>query len=109
MVEADHQRIRREIMFAQLEAEPFAKMITRIRMAERPTYELSPDGFKLVSDGLSDTEHEMIRQCQESIDCIYRRCKYRITAETPLPVVAPFAEVGGDLRLQTIGGGLGQL
>ena len=83
MLKADYTRFRRNEILAQSAAWPFVRMITRIRTAERPTYLLTPNGLEKISDGLSDREHEMIRQCEDWIEQIYR--DFRADAVASLP------------------------
>jgi hypothetical protein len=70
-----NRRIQCARMWAEGAAKPWVDQIVRIRMLERPTYELRPDGLRLVSDGLTDREHEMIRQCEEAIATIHRQAE----------------------------------
>lgn len=71
--------VMRRIQWARLWAEWSAKhwvdQIVRLRSLSRPTYELTPDGLKLVSDGLTDSERKMIRQCEEAIASIHWQAK----------------------------------
>lgn len=69
------RRIQRARLWAEGAAKPWIDQIVRVRNLERPTYELTPDGLKLISDGLSDREHEMIRQCEEAIASIHRQAE----------------------------------
>lgn len=69
------RRIQRASLWAEGAVKPWVDQILRVRMFERPTYEVTPDGLKLISDGLSEREHEMIRQCEEAIATIYRQAE----------------------------------
>jgi hypothetical protein len=66
------QEIRMKLVLAEDAAKPLFRAITSIRALERPTYILTPDGLKMLFDGLSDREHELISQCEKAIEQIYR-------------------------------------
>ena len=69
------RRIQRARLWAEGAAKPWVDQIARVRLLERPAYELKPDGLRLISDGLSEREHEMIRQCEEAIATIHRQAE----------------------------------
>jgi len=64
--------MRMKLIHAESDAAPFVRAITRIRMLERPTFIMTPDGLQMISDGLSDREHELIGQCEDAIKQVYR-------------------------------------
>lgn len=66
------QEMRMKLVLSEDAARPFFRAIMSIRALERPTYILTPDGLKIISDGLSDREHELISQCEKAIEQIYR-------------------------------------
>lgn len=63
-------------------AEPFVRQILKIRQQARPTYLVFQDGLHLVSDGLSDSDRDMIRRCENTISDIYQNAAERALAET---------------------------
>jgi len=58
---------------AEVAAQPLVDAIFRMRQHEKTSYELTADGLRLISNGLSDRENELIRLCEEAICRIYQR------------------------------------
>lgn len=63
--------IKRARMEMEDEINMWINQIVRIKMLARPTYELTPSGLNLISDGLSEHMHELIRQCEENISIVH--------------------------------------
>jgi hypothetical protein len=59
------------------EAEPFVDAILRVRAMESPTYELTAEGLRLVSDGLTDNSRKTIRECESGIAEIWAKAEAR--------------------------------
>ena len=67
------RRIERAKLWAEESAKPWIAQIVRVRAWERPTYEVTPDGLKVISNGLEGYQLDLINACEQAIASIYRQ------------------------------------
>lgn len=58
---------------AEREAEPFARLILRVRQFERPSYLLRDGRLELLDDGLDPASREIVAKCKAAISDIHAR------------------------------------
>lgn len=70
--------LERARFYQEMESAPFVNMILKVRNFERPSYLIEGNSLRLIDDGLTEKERDIIKQCEDIIESIRNKYLSRV-------------------------------